>query len=73
MTSGTSETVTKIQEFHAPYGREIRLQDVRYETGLSLLRITIKEGRRITVFDIDAATAADWSRSMAAWAERAAR
>jgi len=46
---------------------------VSYETGLKVLRITIKEGRRITVIEIDAETAAHWSRSMKDWAERAAR
>jgi len=73
VTSGTSETVAEIEQFHAPYGREIRLHDVSYETGLKLLRITIKEGRRITVIEIDAETAAHWSRSMADWAARSAR
>jgi len=73
VANGASETVTKIDAFQAPFAREIRLHDVKYETGLSLLRVTIKEGRRITIIEIDAATAAKWSRSMADWAERAAR
>lgn len=73
MANGASETVTKIDVFQAPFAREIRLHDVKYETGLSLLRVTIKEGRRITIIEIDAATAAKWSRSMADWAERSAR
>ena len=34
---------------------------------MSLLRVRIREGRRFTVFDIDAATAEQWATHMADW------
>ncbi len=54
----TGETVTELETFQAPYGREVRLQDVEYESGMRLLRVTIREGRRFTTLELDAATAA---------------
>jgi hypothetical protein len=34
---------------------------------MPLLRVRIREGRRFTVFDIDARTAADWGEALLAW------
>jgi hypothetical protein len=34
---------------------------------MSLLRIRIREGRRHTVFDIDAGTAGAWAEAMLQW------
>ena len=61
---------TRLDAFTAPYGREIRLDQVEFESGMKLLRVTIREGRRFTVMDIDPAAASRWGRAMADWAER---
>jgi hypothetical protein len=63
-------TVTEVARLRAPIGgQEIELQQIDYQVGgLSLLRIRIREGKRFTVFDIDAATAAEWAGQMSAWA-----
>ncbi|MBK9245630.1 MAG: hypothetical protein IPM30_12455 [Burkholderiales bacterium] len=63
-------TITPLARLHAPIGgQEIELQQVDYvHGGLSLLRIRIREGKRFTVFDIDAATAAEWGEQMSQWA-----
>ena len=66
----TAETVEELQNFGAPYGRQIKLEDVTFESGMRLLRVTIREGRRFTILDIDANAAAQWGRAMTAWAER---
>lgn len=66
------ETKTRIDTIAAPYGREIRLEDVVFDSGMRLMRVTIREGRRFTILDIDAATAVQWGRAMAQWAERTA-
>lgn len=65
-------TATPIARLHAPIGgQDIELQQIDYvHGGLSLLRIRIREGRRFTVFDIDAATAEQWAAQMADWARR---
>lgn len=64
----SEETITRIERFPAPYGREIKLDDVMHESGMNLLRITIREGRRFTIFDLDAETAAHWSDALGNWA-----
>ena len=61
------ETVTRIERFAAPYSREITLDDVLHESGMRLLRITVREGRRFTIFDLDAETAAHWGSALMNW------
>ena len=63
------ETKERLETLTAPYGREVRLDDVRFESGMRLLRVTIREGSRITVLDVDASTALAWARTMTQWAE----
>ena len=65
------ETVTKLDAFAAPYGREITLESVEHDSGLNMLRIRIREGRRFTVMDIDTDTAVHWSSTMSSWAGKA--
>ncbi len=66
------ETKERLETLSAPYGREVRLDDVRFESGMRLLRVTIREGKRITVLDVDAPTALAWAKTMTQWAEDAA-
>lgn len=66
----TDETKQRLETIIAPYGREVRLDDVKFESGMQLLRITIREGRRITTLDIDAQTATAWAEAMASWANQ---
>lgn len=68
----SDETKTRIETIAAPYGREIRLEDVVFESGMRLMRVTIREGRRFTILDIDPATAGQWGQAIAQWADRAA-
>lgn len=67
----SGETVTRLDRFAAPYGREITLDDVVHESGMNLLRITVREGRRFTIFDLDAPTAAHWGSALASWVAQA--
>jgi hypothetical protein len=64
-------TVTSLTKLRAPIGgQEIELQQIDYVIGgLSLLRVRIREGRRHTVFDIDAGTAAAWGEAMLRWGQ----
>ncbi len=45
----------------APWGKELLIQAVRYQSGMRLARLRIREGRRFTVLDLDIATAT-WLR-----------
>jgi hypothetical protein len=56
------------ETIQAPYGRLIRLDEVDFEGGMRLLRVTIREGARFTILDLDAATATQWGRAMCDWA-----
>ncbi len=58
----------EIAEIVAPYGRRIKLDEVAYDSGMTLLRVTIREGGRYTILELDAATAAQWGGLMRDWA-----
>lgn len=64
------ETGPALAEFTIPWGRqEVSLHELAFEAGgTPLLRVRIREGRRFTIFDIDAASAAAWAQAMSAWA-----
>jgi hypothetical protein len=63
--------ISSIHRFRVPLGgQEIELQHLVHDAGgMPLLRIRIREGRRFTVFDVDAQTAAAWGGAMARWSE----
>jgi len=64
----SGEKKTRIAVVEAPYRREIWLDDVEFESGMRLLRVTIKEGSRFTQLDLDSDTAARWAQIMQDWA-----
>jgi len=64
-------TVTRLEKFAAPYGREVSLEKVDYENGMRVLRIHIREGNRFTVMDIDETIASNWGAAMIKWAGQA--
>lgn len=64
------ETVTPVDRFGAPFGREVVIQDVLHESGMRMLRIRIREGKRFTIMDVDAATASHWGSVLTHWAEQ---
>lgn len=68
----TDETKERLATIAAPFHREVRLDDVRFDSGMRLLRIVIREGHRITQLDIDAATARTWGDVMLRWSDDAA-
>lgn len=54
----------------APYRREVRLEQVAFESGMEMLRVIVREGHRITQLDLDRDTARAWGEAMIGWAER---
>jgi len=65
------ESVTRLDKFTAPYGKELTLENVAYENGMRVLRIHIREGNRFTVMDIDDNIASNWGAAMTNWANQA--
>ena len=66
----SDEIKARIGTIEAPYRREIWLDEVLFESGMRLLRVTIKEGRRFTQLDLDEATADQWGQAMLDWVRR---
>jgi hypothetical protein len=64
------EEKERLETLIAPFGREVRLDEVRFDSGMRLLRVTIREGKRITALDIDVQTALAWAEIMKNWGER---
>lgn len=64
--------ITPIDKFIVPIGhQQIELQNIVYEAGgMPLLRVRIREGKRFTVFDLDAQSAARWGQAMVDWASK---
>ncbi len=58
-----------LEKFSAPFGGEVELLETRYEGGVNLLRVRIRQGSRFTDLDLDPVTAARWGAAMTAWAE----
>lgn len=58
----------KLGTIQAPYGRELRLEELRFETGMRILRVTVREGRRFTTLDLDPERAREVSAALGAWA-----
>jgi len=64
----TDEVVTDLAEFELPFGRRATLKNVAFESGLQMLRLTLREGRRFTIIDLDPASAAALGNDMTGWA-----
>lgn len=62
--------ITELGKLTVPLGgQEIELQQIDHaEDGMSMLRVRIREGKRFTIFDIDAVTAGEWAALMQRWA-----
>ncbi len=63
-----SEEVTRLDEFAAPFNKQITVMQVTYDNGFSMLRLRIREGHRFTIIDLDPVTARHWGELMSGWA-----
>ncbi|WP_298355801.1 hypothetical protein [Rhodoblastus sp.] len=64
----TTAPKREIGEIEAPYRRRIKLDEIDYGSGMALLRLTIREGARYTILEIDDETAEKWGQMMLDWA-----
>lgn len=62
--------VTDLEEFPAPWGRSIRLQEIEYQGGLVMLRVRIREGSRFTDLELAGDDAKHLAGLLQAWAGR---
>ncbi len=63
-----NETLTKLAELELPFGRRAIVRAVSYDSGLRLVRLVLREGKRIIQVDLDA----DAAHDLANWLQTAA-
>lgn len=63
----SNEIDTLIEEFTAPYNKTIKLENIEHESGMKMLRMHIREGRRFTIMDMDVATAQKMANHFQTW------
>lgn len=63
-----SDELREIANYELPYSRKAELREVEFEGGMKMLRLILREGRRITQVDLDADSAAALSDAMGDWA-----
>lgn len=51
-----SADVIEVGRTNAPWGRELVVQTLAFDSGMRLARLRIREGHRFTMLDLDAAT-----------------
>ena len=59
MDENKDVVVTDIEKRMAPWGKELLVQSLSYDSGMRLARLRIRESRRFTIIDLDQATI-DW-------------
>ena len=64
-----SDEFTEIADLQLPYSRRAQLREVEYEGGMTMLRLVLREGRRITQVELDPETAGTLGATLQSWAE----
>lgn len=64
--------ITELSKIQVPLGgQQIELQQIDHaEDGMSMMRVRIREGKRFTIFDIDAVTATELANAIQQWAKK---
>ena len=63
-----SDDLREIANYELPYSRKAELREVTFDGGMKMLRLILREGRRITQVDLDADSAAALADAMGDWA-----
>lgn len=63
----TYTRVTDLGEMNVPWGRVIQMQEVEYTGGEIMLRLRIREGRRITDLELTPEIAGDLGNKLVSW------
>lgn len=68
MAGEFEDEVNDLGRIELPYGKEVRLAEIVYESGMRLVRMRLREGKRHTVIEVDPASAAAWGKTLSDWA-----
>ncbi len=63
------EIINNDSEFILPFGRRVKFQQLEYDGGLKMLRLTFREAKRFTTIDLDKNSAAKLGEKLASWAK----
>jgi len=50
------ETLKDIVELELPFGRRVKVREITFDSGLRMIRLVWREGKRITQVDLDEAS-----------------
>ena len=64
-----TDTVREMHEYELPFRRKAELREVQFEGGLNMLRLVLREGKRITQVDMDVDVATKMANDILAWAK----
>ncbi len=56
--------LTELAEFELPFGRRAILRQAKFESGLTMVRLVLREGTRITQIDLDDNSAAQLGKAL---------
>lgn len=62
-----TDSIREITAFDLPYGRKAELREIEFDGGMKMLRLVLREGKRITQIDLDADVAGRIAAEMQAW------
>ena len=62
-----SDEFREIAAYELPYSRKAELREVTFDGGMKMLRLILREGKRITQVDLDADSALALSDAMGDW------
>ncbi len=64
-----TEQIRELAMYELPYGRKAELREIGFDSGMNMLRLVLREGKRITQVDIDAEKANEMANAMLEWAK----
>ncbi|HCQ67546.1 MAG TPA: hypothetical protein DIU07_21470 [Rhodobacteraceae bacterium] len=62
-----SDEYREIANYELPYSRKAELREVTFDGDMKMLRLILREGKRITQVDLDADSAMALSDAMGDW------
>jgi len=65
-----SDDLREIANYELPYSRKAELREVSFDGGMKMLRLILREGRRITQVDLDQDSAMALSDTLGDWARQ---
>ncbi len=69
----SEEKIVERANHDLPYGRSLNIKDLSFESGMEILRLTIREGKRFTIVDLDKESAEKICNDISNWIDEKTR